>query len=78
MERWCPNCGRLNSRWPEILMVLAFAVLVIALDYELLRNHLILSLAFVMFFVGDIALGLRNHSHSGDEAATQGMNQRLG
>jgi hypothetical protein len=72
MQRWCPNCGKLNSRWPQILIGVAFFALLIVSGFESFRSHwvvfnLVSGLAFLVFVVGNIGLGMRNNSQRGDE-----------
>jgi uncharacterized membrane protein len=71
MQKWCPDCGRLNSRWPQFLMVVAFSALLIVSSFDSLRGHwffsVVSAVASLMFFIANIALEMRNDSRRGDE-----------
>ena len=82
MERWCPNCGRLNSRWPQVVMILAFSTLLMLLEFDSLRKYIwvfgvVLLASLLAFYVGYTAAELRNGGERSDESSsTVGMSTK--
>lgn len=76
MEKRCPKCGRLNSRWPQVLMGIAFWVPLMLWQYDRLRKYdWVSSLAILTFIVASAALEMRNGSkhRDGAEPSQEGL-----